>query len=173
MRAAVQSAAPGRHQLLQRKAQMLEFFGRRRLTGVLALLVGAVGLLGMAQAAQAGTLSRTSGNVIKFVAAAGETNDIDIFQAGNSYYINDANQNFTDSGSGCQDFHASGYWYCGENIAGYEISLGDGNDRLLPNQYFPNCGCTSVPNRPVTVDGGAGSDSITGALVSDTITGGT
>ena len=39
---------------MQRKAQMLEIFGRRRFSGVLALLVGAVGLLGMAQAAQAG-----------------------------------------------------------------------------------------------------------------------
>ena len=60
---------------------MLEIFGRRRFSGVLALLVGAVGLLGMAQAAQAGTLSQVRAATFVYVtgAARGEVNDSTLY----------------------------------------------------------------------------------------------
>ena len=45
--------------MLQRKAQMLDVLGRRRGTGVLALLICGAAWLGMAQAAQAGDLTRS------------------------------------------------------------------------------------------------------------------
>ena len=52
---------------------MLEGFGRRRLTGALALLAGALVSLGMAQTAQAGTLTLSSG-VLSYEGSAGNSN---------------------------------------------------------------------------------------------------
>lgn len=154
--------------MLQRKAQMLEILGRRRGTGVLALLVSVVAMLAMSQAAQAGTLSRNGSNVVVFTATTGETNNIDVFQSGGAYFIFDKNQNPTDSGSGCFDYYTPygiPYWYCNV-VAGFEIHLGDMNDQITPGQY-----CCAHPDVPITVFGGTGNDTITGAFVGDTLNG--
>ena len=65
--------------MLQRKAQMLETFGRRRVTGVLALVIGAVGLLGMAQAAQAGTVTK-SGSRYVYTSTTAANNSVDLVE---------------------------------------------------------------------------------------------
>ncbi|MEA2310330.1 MAG: hypothetical protein QOE28_298, partial [Solirubrobacteraceae bacterium] len=157
---------------------MDEALGRRR-GGVLMVLLVAVAWLGMAQAAQAGTLSRDpTTNYLKFSAAVGETNAIDVFQFSTTYYISDFNQAITDAGSGCNSFVDSGgghtYWYC-TSIPGFDIHLNDMNDSLVPNQYpnYQSCSGCAVPDVPMTIDGSAGTDYIIGGLGADKIHGGT
>ena len=76
---------------------MLEIFGRRRVTGTLALLVSAVGLLGITQAAQAsGTLSN-DGTIVVYT-GDGTDNDVEhlFYNTGDqNNYIAEMNRHVT------------------------------------------------------------------------------
>ena len=152
---------------MQRKAQMLEIFGRRRFSGVLALLVSAVGLLGMAQAAQAGTLYR-SGTVLVYSEGGGVTNAVDLVESvGNAYFRDSGTSYFVDASSGCTNagttVAAGTFSQCGaaSSVAYWVVSLGDLNDSVSTNY------CCSGTTLPLYLFGGPGNDTLNGGTNND------
>ena len=151
---------------MQRKAQMLEIFGRRRFSGVLALLVSAVGLLGMAQAAQAGTLYRSSG--LYYTEGGSIGNSVDLIEFSGTAYIRDVNSPMiVDAASGCSNagttVPANFYVSCGaaSSVPYWYITLGDQNDLLFSNSSY------SPPSMPVYAFGGTGNDTLNGGTNGD------
>lgn len=162
---------------------------RRHLVWALALLVCAVAWLGMAQAAQAGTISRTS-TTLSFAEldADGGVNQLQIAfcpncgsSSGPVFSFKDATDATTVSGgTGCSSdaagasphpanasVPANTFIYCQLGSAtSWNVTLGGGDDSFAGNfDPFP-------VTIPINVSGGSGADTITTGTADDTLSGG-
>jgi Ca2+-binding RTX toxin-like protein len=165
---------------LQRKAQMLEILGRRRGTGVLALLVSAVALLGAAQAAQAGTLTK-SGTSYVYTETDGDTgvNTVNLAECpgcgsggGNLLGISDDTDSMNVTAVGCSPTGvqpATTFIICdmGANgVTSVVVSLGGGNDSV---NGISSGGVPLIV--PLTANGNTGNDTLIGGVGNDSLSG--
>jgi hypothetical protein len=165
---------------LQRKAQMLEILGRRRGTGVLALLVSAVALLGAAQAAQAGTLTK-SGTSYVYTETDGDTgvNTVNLAECpgcgsggGNLLGISDDTDSINVTAVGCSPTGvqpATTFIICdmGANgVTSVVVTLGGGNDSV---NGISSGGVPLIV--PLTANGNTGNDTLIGGVGNDSLSG--
>ena len=133
-------------------------YRRAGLTVALAL----VGLAVVPAVASAAAVS-TSGTVITFTAASGETNNLTVTHPGtDTYLFNEASISITESSANCTA--ASGNVTCsGVSWTSVVVSLGDNGDTFT---------ATGVNDDPFTIDGGSSGDTITGSSANDILYGG-
>jgi RTX calcium-binding nonapeptide repeat (4 copies) len=133
-------------------------YRRAGLTVALALAALAV-VPAMASAAAVST----SGTVITYAAASGETNNLTVTQpAADTYVFNETVISITESSANCTA--AGGDVTCsGVSWTSVVVNLGDNNDTFT---------ATGVNDDPFTIDGSSGSDTITASSANDVINGG-
>jgi Ca2+-binding RTX toxin-like protein len=168
-------------------ASMFVVETRRPLVWALALLVCAVAWLGMAQAAQAGQITRV-GTTYRYIDGADDTTSSSVvlyycqFAGGcggnepaDSYILWDNAENPTQTGTACFVWVPNGgaprpdLLACPSNgTTRWELALTGGDDIFEPVEYS---GVWPV-NASLSVDGGSGHDTLTGSPYDDTLVGG-
>jgi Ca2+-binding RTX toxin-like protein len=171
--------------MLQRKAQMLDVLGRRRGTGVLALLVCGAAWLGMAQAAQAGTLSKDGSALVYTMDAASAVNNNTRFYhcdpatrsdvcSVESWTIEEFAEPITAAGgsatpAGCVQIFgfSTSVWSCAvTTYSSFSAALTGGNDSFIVSTLS-----AQQVTIPVNINGGVGDDSLNGTIVGDSLDG--
>ncbi|CAA9404597.1 MAG: Alkaline phosphatase, partial [uncultured Phycisphaerae bacterium] len=108
-----------------------------------------------------GSTVSVSGARASLVSSAGVTSVISVSRSGSTHRFSDSGAPLT-PGAGCVAVTASEVTCTSTSITALSVSLGDGDDRL-----------TSSSSLPMTVDAGAGDDTVTGGTGPDRFDGGT
>ncbi len=164
---------------------MLEGLGRRRHTGVLVVVVAMLVSLGMAQAANAATISKPSSNTLRFADGTSDTtaNAVVVYycatagscggdEPADTILIWDDTEDPVNSGAGCSVWNPGSprpdLLKCpGAGVTRLEFNLTGGVDNFEASTSYP------LPTTITTVvDGGAGNDKLFAGTRSITLQGG-
>lgn len=147
--------------------------------GIWLLGVVVACVLAGAPAAAAGTLSKANGEYVFTEDAADTSNNVVVLYycqsneclglgtgPGPYFLVGDTGDAIADGGHGCAPTADPNYLKCSDtSVTAWRLSLGAGNDQVLPQNTAP------FPV-PLKVDGGAGSDFLTGGPQADSLAGG-
>ena len=131
---------------------------RRTLIATLA----AAGCLAGAQAAVASTLAVQGGTALQFTAGAGETNDVTVSRSATLYTVTDPGSTIAPTGP-CASVNANTATCPATGVSAVSVALGDLNDAATVDPSL---------TLGVTLNGGAGNDTLTGGAGDDRIDGG-
>ena len=127
--------------------------------GAILLVLAAAWLCALSSTALAAGSASVSTTTLIFGAGAGDTNDVSVSAAGDTYTITDSGAPIA-PGPGCATVSPNQVTCTSPNIVSIRIQVGDGNDRVqvdgsvdLPAIFFAG----------TTLDGGDGNDTLTGA----------
>ncbi len=129
---------------------------------VLAVLA-ATACLAAAQAAMASTLAVQGGTTLQFTAAAAETNNVTVTRGANFFTVADPGSTITPTAP-CIAVNANTATCPVAGVTDVNVSLVDGNDQATIDPTVTQVG--------VTLQGGDGNDTLTGATSADTLQGG-
>lgn len=129
---------------------------------VLAVLA-ATACLAATQAAMASTLAVQGGSTLQFTAAAAETNNVTVTRGATLYTVTDPGSTITPTGP-CVTVNANTATCPVAGVTDVNMSLTDGNDQASIDATVTQVG--------ITLQGGDGNDSLSGATTSDVLQGG-